>query len=165
MNVHVASAVFNSLAAAGRALSDLHTLGVLNSAVSVLTPEDTGENVSEETGTSSLRHLLGSSAVGAGLGIAALAIPGVGPLAAAGAIAAAALPGSAAVGATVGGLASLLSPFGIDEKKALRYGESLCLGSVLLLVDVQETELGVSEIQEILDKHGGFSATIAAAQS
>ena len=156
MNVHVASAVFPSFRAAESALSALHALGISNSAVSVLTPEGAGEETSEQTGTSSLRHLLGSGALGAGLGVAALAIPGVGPLAAAGAIAAAALPGSMAVGATVGGLASLLGPFGVDETRALHHDKDLRPGSVLLLIDVQEAGLELGKVQDVLDQHGGF---------
>ncbi len=49
-----------------------------------------------------LRGILGGGALGAGLGIAALAIPGVGPLAALGAIAASAVPEAMAIGAVAG---------------------------------------------------------------
>ena len=56
------------------------------------------------------------------LGIAALAIPGVGPLAAAGAIASSAIPGAAAtgalLGAAAGGLTKVLTDHGVGEEDA-----------------------------------------------
>lgn len=156
MSDYIASAVFRSFTAAANALSALHALGIPNSAVSVLTPEGVERNGDRETGTSSLRQLLGSGALGAGLGVAALAIPGVGPLAAAGAIAATAVPGSVAVGATAGGLASLLGLFGIDEKKAQQHDKDLHPGAVLLLIDAQGTGVETGKVQDVLDQHGGF---------
>ena len=91
MTPYTASALFPTYSHAGNALSALHSLGIPNSALSVLVPERGSADVPEASGEASLRDLLGRGALGAGLGVAALALPGVGPLVAAGRFAAALL--------------------------------------------------------------------------
>ncbi len=71
-------------------------------------------------------------------GIGALAIPGVGPLIAAGPIMAA-LSG-AAVGATAGGIAGGLVGLGIPEVEAKRYEDKLRKGNYVLSVHVNNDE-------------------------
>ena len=77
----------------------------------------------------------GGGVAGALLGVAALAIPGVGPLAAAGAIAASAVPTAAGVGAaagaTAGGLAPMLSDHEVDREDAEYYAERINEGGNL----------------------------------
>jgi hypothetical protein len=65
-------------------------------------------------------------------GIGAIAIPGVGPLIAAGPLLAAL--GGAAAGAAVGGVAGALVGFGIPELEARRYEGKLKSGGILLAV-------------------------------
>ena len=97
MTSHLASAVFDTQAEAQRAVAELRSAGASDQALSVLTQRggvtttsDAGGEVVDEDHGSVLRGILGGGALGAGLGVAALAIPGVGPLVAAGAIAASA---------------------------------------------------------------------------
>ena len=161
MTPYTASALFPTYSHAGNALSALHSLGIPNSALSVLVPERGSADVPEASGEASLRDLLGRGALGAGLGVAALALPGVGPLVAAGAIAVAATPGFAALGATAGALTALLGLYGVDEDRARRYDEDLQAGGVLLIVDTRETGLEVEEVQRTLDDHGGSGRAIA----
>jgi hypothetical protein len=71
-------------------------------------------------------------------GIGALAIPGVGPLIAAGPIMAA-LSGAAA-GAAVGGVAGALVGLGIPEIEAKQYEGKIKEGSILLSVHVEDDE-------------------------
>lgn len=84
-------------------------------------------------------------------GIGALAIPGVGPLIAAGPILAA-LSG-AAVGATVGGIAGGLIGLGIPEFEAKRYEESVKGGNILLAVHSENSET-TKKIKEIYKAAG-----------
>ena len=103
MNARVASAVFDSQDEAQRAVSDLREAGIPDSAISVIGRHD-GDGGDDDgvNKSGALKGALGGAAVGTVLGIAALAIPGVGPHAAAGAIAATAIPDAAAIGAAVG---------------------------------------------------------------
>jgi hypothetical protein len=85
------------------------------------------------------------------VGIGALAIPGVGPLIAAGPIVAA-LSG-AAVGGTVGGIAGALIGMGIPEYEAKRYEGRVKGGNVLISVHTENSEQ-ISKAKEILKTAG-----------
>lgn len=102
---------------------------------------------------------------GALLGIAALAIPGVGPLAAAGAIASAAIPEAAAIGAgagaVAGGLTGLLTEHGVDEEDARYYEDRIHSGGIFLSVNAQEAGIAPDELRDILYRNGGHSASRA----
>ena len=111
-----ASAIFDTHAEAERAVSELRTAGVNDTDLSIIahhggtTTATSGEGeITDEHHRNVLRGILGGGALGAGLGVAALAIPGVGPLAAAGAIAASAVPEAMAIGASA---ATLFGPIG-----------------------------------------------------
>ncbi len=71
------------------------------------------------------------------LGLGALAIPGVGPIVAAGPIVGA-ITGAVA-GGTIGGIAGALTDYGIDEEDARVYEERINQGDVMVLVDDDET--------------------------
>lgn len=71
-------------------------------------------------------------------GVGALAIPGVGPLIAAGPIMAAL--GGVAVGAAVGGLAGALIGMGIPEIEARRYEGKVKDGNILISVHTESSE-------------------------
>src|SRR5690606_640014 len=77
-------------------------------------------------------------ALGALAGLGALAIPGIGPLIAAGPILAAL--STAAAGATVGGVAGALIGLGIPEFEARQYQGKLKDGNILLSVHVESRE-------------------------
>ena len=164
------SAMFDSQAEAERAVSELRQQGVDDSALSVIaqskgtmtTRAGDGE-ISDEEHTSILRGILGGGAAGAGLGVLALAIPGVGPLAALGAIAAAAVPEAMAIGAVAGAAAGTfneaLKKHGIDDEDAAYYGGHLKSGGVLITVQASATE--AEHIRETLHRLGGHSASRA----
>ena len=107
MTDRVASAVFDSRDDAEQAISELRAAGVGDKDISIIgRRDDGGTSATDAAGddlnkSGALKGALGGAAAGTVLGIAALAIPGVGPLIAAGPILAT-LSGLA-VGGTVGG--------------------------------------------------------------
>lgn len=170
MNDHYVSAVFDTQAEADRAVSELRTAGVDNAAISMIARHD-GENITtdgEGTDVSdATQDVVGKTALGAGigtaLGVAALAIPGVGPFVAAGAIASVAIPGAAltgaAVGAAAGGLAGLLTDHGVSEDDARYYQTRVNDGGIFVSVDTSDTPIHGSAAQDILYRNGGHSST------
>lgn len=84
-------------------------------------------------------------------GIGALAIPGVGPLIAAGPLLAA-LSGAAA-GATIGGIAGSLIGLGIPEIEAKRFENRLAEGNILISV-LAETSDDVRAAKDIFENAG-----------
>ncbi len=86
------------------------------------------------------------------IGIGALAIPGLGPIMAAGALAT--TLGGAALGAAAGGLIGALVAMGIPEEEARGYEASVRGGSVLLTVTVNREEQ-VREASRIFARFGG----------
>lgn len=169
MTSQLASAIFDSQAEAQRAVAELRGAGVPDGALSVLTQRDgvtttsdvDGEITDEDHG-SVLRGILGGGALGAGLGVAALAIPGVGPLVAAGAIAASALPGAMAIGAAAGAAAGTLNEtlvkHGVDENDAAYYGDNLGRGGVLVSVDTSAGAVSSEAASDILHSNGGHNS-------
>ncbi|KQN82134.1 hypothetical protein ASE90_10595 [Sphingomonas sp. Leaf67] len=159
------SAIFDTEAEAQRAVADLRSAGVSDSALSVIarsngttTARDVDGEITDEHHESIARGVLGGGALGAGLGVLALAIPGVGPLIAAGAIAASAVPGAMAIGAVAGAAAGtfneVLKGHGISDEDASYYGEHLTGGGVLVTVDAAAANANVSDI---LRRNGGHS--------
>ena len=170
MQTHMASAIFDTRAEAERAVADLRSAGVSDSALSVVTQNDGADTMSAGDGDvtddghgSILRGILGGGALGAGLGIAALAIPGVGPLVAAGAIAAAAVPGAAAIGAAAGAAAGTLNEtlvhHGISEADADYYGERFGRGGVMVSVDTRSGQVTPEMVSDVLYRNGGHNST------
>jgi hypothetical protein len=94
--------------------------------------------------------------------VAALAIPGVGPLVAAGAIAEAAVGGAAltgtAIGAAAGGLGGLLSKHGVSDDDAKYYTDSINGGGVFVSVDADRAGVSPQIASDILYRAGGHSS-------
>lgn len=165
-----ASAVFDSQEDAQRAVSELRSAGIDDANLSLIaqsgrkttTTAGNGEIIDEEDG-SIMRGILGGGALGAGLGIAALAIPGVGPLIAAGAIASTAIPGAAALGAAVGAAAGtlneVLNSHGVSEDDSAYYGDRVQQGGVFVSVDSSQGDVDSARAQQILYSCGGHSAS------
>ncbi|MBW6526361.1 hypothetical protein KZ813_05870 [Sphingomonas sp. RHCKR7] len=162
--LRVASAIFDTQADAHHAVSDLRGAGVRDSEMSVVTrrgavddPVGSRAAGAEDRGAV-LRAILGGGAFGAGLGVATLALPGVGPLVAAGAIAASAVPGAMALGAvagaTAGTLAELLAPHGLGAEEAAYYDRHLSRGGVLLWVG-SGAAVPATTIADIMYRNGG----------
>ena len=166
MTQRVASAVFDSRVEAERAVSELRSAGVRDSAISVIGRRDDGSyedgDGDDVNKSGAVKGALGGAVAGTVLGIAALAIPGVGPLAAAGAIAASAIPEAAAigaaVGATAGGLTGLLTKHGVDDEDARYYEDRIKQGGIFVSVDTEEAGLDFETTREILYRSGGHSA-------
>jgi uncharacterized membrane protein len=134
--------IFDTEHEATRAIEGLQNRGFRNEEISVITRDrDELRNISDETGTMAPEGVATGAATGgvvggiAGLlaGIGALAIPGIGPILAAGPIAAT-LTG-AAVGAGAGGLVGGLVGLGIPEDEAHEYEGYVDKGKILVLVD------------------------------
>ena len=172
MNDNLISAVFDNHSEAEAAARELREAGVPDTALSVIArrQDGTGGDYGDaetheikEKGEGALKGALGGAGVGALLGIAALAIPGVGPLAAAGAIAAGAIPEAAAIGAGVGalagGLSGLLTKHGVSDEDARYYEERINTGGVFLSVDASSAGLSPEQARDILYRNGGHSSS------
>ena len=165
----LASAVFDNHAQADRAVADLRAAGIADSAISLIAQHDGTNSTTDGSGAEVAQDVIGKTAAGAGigtlLGIAALAIPGVGPLVAAGAIAAAAIPGAAltgaAIGAAAGGLSSLFTDHGVSREDADYYEAHVKQGGVFLSVESSNSSMGAADISAILSRNGGHSASRA----
>ncbi|WP_340023309.1 general stress protein [Paenibacillus sp. FSL K6-1096] len=134
--------VFDTEQEATRAIESLQAQGIKSDEISVITRDrDEQKSISEDTGTMAPEGVATGAATGgvvggvAGLlaGIGALAIPGIGPILAAGPIAAT-LTG-AAVGVGAGGLVGGLIGLGIPEDEAREYEGYIDSGKILVLVD------------------------------
>jgi uncharacterized membrane protein len=134
--------VFHTHGEAVRAIEALKDQGYRSEDISVVAKDrDRVDSIEDETDTKMEEGLAAGATTGGVLGgltgllvgIGALAIPGVGPIIAAGPIAA--TLGGAVVGAGAGGLAGALIGMGIPEEEARQYEEYLNQGEILVLVD------------------------------
>ncbi|WP_083180134.1 general stress protein [Paenibacillus yonginensis] len=139
--------VFETEREATAAISALQQEGYNAEGISVITRDRRdSEAIAEDTGTKAPEGVTAGAATGgvlggvtgllAGLGL--LAIPGIGPILAAGPIAAT-LTG-AVVGAGAGGLVGGLVGLGIPEEEAREYENYINEGKILVLVDEDEAE-------------------------
>jgi hypothetical protein len=171
MSQNVISAVFDSREEAQRAVEGLRSAGINDNAISIVgQPDghsaDGGDIDSDGDGHSKggiAAAVAGGGVAGALLGVAALAIPGVGPLAAAGAIAASAVPTGAgigaAVGATGGALTKMLTDHDVDGRDAEYYEKHIQGGGVFVSVDTRQAEGQADTARSILQQYGGHSAS------
>src|SRR5579859_1136264 len=152
--------IYPTRPAAESAVDQLIAAGFSNQDVSVLMADKQGSRdfAAEKNTKAPEGATTGAVAGGAvggtiGLlaGIGALAIPGVGPLIAAGPIMAA-LAGMG-VGGTVGGLVGLLVGMGIPEYEAQRYEGRVKDGGILVSVHCNSSE-EVSRAKDVLKKTG-----------
>jgi len=90
------------------------------------------------------------------VGIGALAIPGVGPIIAAGPLAAAL--GGAAIGAAGGGIIGALTGMGIPEDEAKYYDEEFRRGGIVVTAQARGR---YDEARRIMHEYGGRDATSA----
>lgn len=159
---YVAYGIYPDREAFERALDGLRSAGFRNSDVSAVLPERdlTVRDLAHEIHTKAPEGIAAGAGTGAAvggvlgwlIGIGALAIPGVGPLVAAGPIVAA-LAGAGAAGAT-GGLVGGLIGAGIPEVEAKRYAGRIRDGGYLLSVHCDDREWA-NRAEEILETTGG----------
>src|ERR1700730_10578230 len=139
--------IYQNVKQAERTVDDLMAAGFSNDDISVLLPDnqstkDFAHDKSTKAPESTTAGVTAGGAIGGTLGLLAgigvLAIPGVGPLIAAGPIMAA-LAGLG-VGGAVGGLIGALVGMGIPEYEAKRYEGRIKSGGVLLSVHCAVSE-------------------------
>lgn len=152
---------------ANQILDSLIAAGFSSNDISVLFPDkDSTHQFAHEKHTKAPEGaVVGASAGGVlggtlGLlaGIGALAIPGVGPLIAAGPLLAA-LSGVAA-GATAGGVAGALVGLGTPELEAKRYENRIAEGNLLISVHAESSE-EVERAKEVLKNAGAEDISVA----
>lgn len=168
MNQNLVSAVFDDRAEAERAVAELRSAGIPDGAISLVGRPDEEADGSDRSNEGAGKGSVAASVAGGGvagalLGVAALAIPGVGPIAAAGAIAASAVPTAAAiggaVGATGGAIARMLSDHDVERRDAEYYEEQIQRGGIFVSVDTREADVDAERAREILYRSGGHSAS------
>ena len=145
-----------------RALESLRSAGFRNSDVSAILPDRdrTARDLAHEINTKTPEGIATGAGAGAALGgvlgwlvgIGAIAIPGIGPLVAAGPVVAA-LAGAGAAGAT-GGLVGGLIGAGIPEVEAKRFAGRIREGAYLISVHCDD-RAWAKKAQEILEATGG----------
>lgn len=161
----IVAAVFEDKRIAARAVDELRDAGAPDRTISVLVSQD-GQTAASDGGQDSSNGFVKGLAYGAGagalFGMAALAIPGVGPFLAAGAIAEAAVGGAALTGAAVGaaaaGLVTALTGYGLSDYDARFYEERIRSGGVFIAVESEEAGLTPEAAADILQACGGHSA-------
>jgi hypothetical protein len=166
---HRGVGVFPHRRDAEAALHELRNAGFPMDRVSVVgknaDPHDrmAGVEMSDRaTGNKADEGAKGGAAAGAALGglggllvgLGALAIPGIGPVIAGGALATALATTAAggAIGAAAGGITGALIGLGIPEERARFYNDRVNRGDYLVMVDGTEDELRRAE--PILSRHG-----------
>jgi hypothetical protein len=160
---HTVAGVFNDQSDAEKVLTALKDTGFTPDQVSVVA-KDTRETKdmversdmpgAETTGagTGALLGGIFGGAAGWLIGIGALAIPGIGPIVAAGALAT--TLGGAAVGAVAGGLIGALVGAGIPEEDARSYETHVKAGRILITAQAPDARLAQAA-QDAFERYGG----------
>lgn len=152
--------IFKSRSSAENCLTTLVNNGFQNNDISILAsdPNTTKELATEKhtkapegVTTGATTGGIVGGAIGLLAGIGTIAIPGVGPLIAAGPIMAT-LAGIGA-GAATGGIVGALVGMGIPEYEAKRYEGHVHDGGILISVDCDNSEL-VSKAKKVLENSG-----------
>ncbi|HOB40053.1 MAG: general stress protein [Limnochordia bacterium] len=149
--------VFSDISTAEKAVKALRDKGFKDNEISIVAKDEkarrggTDMETGGEFGTDSIAEgTTWGGALGgvAGLlaGVGALAIPGIGPIVAAGPLA------GALSGAVTGGVAGGLIDLGIPEDKGRQYEENLKQGGVLAVIETSDDK--ANDASSILRQHG-----------
>lgn len=157
VTTHTVVGFFGSRQQAETAINSLISHGFSRDTISVVATEETSTAAPKvgpvpETGSTSdtaEKAVIGGMA-GFIVGIAALAIPGVGPVIAAGPLAAA-LTGAAA-GAATGGLIGIMTDDGIPQREAERYSKAIRAGHVMVTLRTPEDR--AASAADLLEQNG-----------
>jgi hypothetical protein len=155
---HSVIGIFATPQEAKTAVGELESAGFSRDQISIVTSktEASAPYLGPVVETGSQEDVGEKAAIGAGagfiLGIAALAIPGIGPILAAGPLAAA-LTGAAA-GAATGGLIGVFTKEGIPEEAAQRYSKAVSTGRLMVAVRTDSSD--VDSAAAILDRAGAI---------
>lgn len=170
-NNTAAFGIYRSLPAADRGTDALIEAGFRKDDISVLAPDgDSTRELATEKNTKAPEGATTGAATGGLLGgtlgllagIGALAIPGVGPLIAAGPIMAA-LAGAGA-GAATGGVIGALAGMGMPEYEAKRYEGRVKDGGILVSVHCDNSEW-TDRAKQILERTGAEDVSSAGEKS
>lgn len=159
------SRVYDSYGQAREAVRALEAAGVPSSEVSLIANKHVSAahaDVNEISDTAKGAAIGGAIGAGAGLmaGLGLLAIPGLGPVVAAGWFAStAALAGA---GAAAGGIVGALVDSGVPEEHAHVYSESVRRGGTLVAVRVADQD--AARTQEILDRYKPIDPALRGAE-
>ena len=158
----VAYGIYPDRTAFERALEKLRAAGFRNSDISAILPDrdHTARDLAHQINTKTPEGIAAGASTGAAVGgvlgwlvgIGALAIPGIGPIMAAGPVVAA-LAGAGAGGATGGFVGGLIGA-GIPEVEAKRYAGRIREGAYLLSVHCDDRQWA-KKAEEILEATGG----------
>jgi hypothetical protein len=152
-------------------VGELQRAGFSGNDISVLFPDKTGtRDFAHEQNTKAPEGAVAGAGAGGAIGgtlgllagIGALAIPGVGPLIAAGPIMAA-LSGAAA-GAAVGGITGALVGMGIPEIEAKQYEGRVKSGSILVSVHAEDADER-TRAKQVLQNGGATDVVTTGEQS
>jgi len=168
MTQQTITALFDRYEDAGTAVSKLEAGGISHDDISIVSNNegdrhsgllkdgghhvnaDTREKAKDGTGTGATLGTVVGGAAGLLAGLGLIAIPGVGPVVAAGWLVAT-LTG-AGIGAAAGGLAGGLTGAGVSEKDAHAYGEGVRRGGTLVTVRTDEARGPM--VMDILEQNG-----------
>lgn len=175
------TAVFDSQNQAEQAITALRQLGVNDSQLSIVARHggdttvsgggtaaaaaEDADNTAERVG----KGALAGAGAGVLFGLAALAIPGVGPFITAGwlaselGVAGGAAAAGAIVGGTSGAVAGAFAKAGYDEHEANYYGSAVEQGGVFVAVDTASGAVSTDQVRAVLTQYGGRMAGAAAA--
>jgi hypothetical protein len=152
--------IVDSRSQAERIVSELQTGGIDPADISALLPDKHGTTDFAHEHSTKLPEGAATGGVAGGVvggtlgllaGIGALAIPGLGPLIAAGPLMAAL--GGAGAGAAVGGLTGALVGLGIPEMEAKHYEGKLKGGNILIAVHTEDSD-EESAAEDIMKENG-----------
>lgn len=165
MATKTVTAMFDRYADASTAVGRLEAAGVPQADISIVS-NDEGERARYDAGTGKVRTDHPDAGTGAGTGaslgtlvgggagllagLGLLAIPGLGPVVAAGWLASTLV--GAGVGAAAGGTLGALTGAGVDEAHAHSYAEGIRRGGTLVTVRTDESRLAT--VTDILDDEG-----------
>lgn len=155
------SKVYDTYGQASQVVTDLKAAGVPDSQISMVANKHVSAEYDDVDEHNAIKSGLGvGAAVGgaggllAGLGI--LAIPGVGPVVAAGWLAAT-LAGAVA-GAATGGVVGILVDVGVSKEDAEVYSEAIRRGGTLVTVRTDDNR--ASTVETILNQHRPIDASL-----
>jgi hypothetical protein len=163
--------IYQTRAAAEEAVAALRHAGFRNTDISALFPDNAGTKdfalekntkAPEGTAAGATSGAVAGGVIGWLAGIGLIAIPGIGPLIAAGPIVAA-LAGAGALGA-VGGMVGALAGMGVPEYEAKRYEGRVKHGGILLSVHCDDHDW-VKRGEEILKRTGAEDVSSASEAS
>lgn len=152
--------VFDNMQSAREAVEEIHRLGLPTGKISLLANRDAAgaRNTGRLTDADIGADVVADAGIGAALGsigglllgFAAFAIPGIGPVVAAGPLFT--TLGGAGLGAVAGGIIGALNEAGVPREEARSYQDDVRAGCILLVV--QTDEAAAERVREILDRNG-----------